>query len=76
MPEFNEQIIGSLETLIRLNALLLAEGKKQYEQIRLLALGGLKPTAIADILNTTRNTVNVALTNLRREGRISGGKKR
>jgi DNA-binding CsgD family transcriptional regulator len=75
MPKFGERIIDRLEVLIRLNSLLLTEGKKQTEQIRLLALGGIKPIEIADILNTTSNTVNVALSSLRRDGRVSGGRK-
>ena len=70
-------IADKLDTLIRLVASALTEGKKQSEQIRVLALAGIKPTQIADILATTPNTVNVALSALRREGQIpSGGKKR
>jgi hypothetical protein len=70
-------IADKLDTLIRLVAFVLIDDKKQTEQIRVLALAGIKPTKIADILVTTSNTVNVALSALRREGQIpSGGKKR
>jgi hypothetical protein len=64
-----------LDVLIRLVAFALTDGKRQNEQIRILTLAGLKPTQIADFLATTPNTVNVALSGLRREGKIPGGKR-
>ena len=77
MTDPNAEIVDKLDTLIRLVGLVLTDGKKQSEQIRFLALAGIKPTQIAGILVTTTNTVNVALSSLRREGKLpTGGKTR
>jgi DNA-directed RNA polymerase specialized sigma24 family protein len=61
---------GKLETkldlLIRLTAINLVSGKKQRDQIRLLALAEMSPIEIASVLGTTANTVNVALSSIRK----------
>lgn len=59
-------IAQKLDALIRLQVLKLAEGKNQTEQISLYSTAGLQPTAIAELLGTTPNTVRVILFNLRR----------
>jgi tRNA A22 N-methylase len=62
----------------RLLAIGLVNGKRQRDQIRLLSVAGMGPKEIADIIGTTPNTVNVALTALRKENKLNlkseGGK--
>ena len=61
-----EAIATKLDTLIRLVAMALCEGKPQKDQIALLHSAGLQPKAIAGMLDTTPNTVSVALSSLRK----------
>jgi hypothetical protein len=63
-----QELSQQLETLIRLNAVALAEGRKRRDQIRLLSAAGLSPKAIAELIGTTANTVSVELSAIRREG--------
>lgn len=65
MPE------DKLDMLIRLTAITLADGKKQKDQVRLLSLAGMSPKEIAVLIGTTPNTVNVALTTLRKAKRMN-----
>jgi DNA-binding NarL/FixJ family response regulator len=66
-----------LDLLIRLVALSLADGKRQSDQILLLSRAGLTPREVADLLDTSANTVSVELSRLRRLGVIkSPGKRR
>lgn len=65
----NEQfteILNKLDMLTRLVALNLLEEKKQQEQIILLKRVGLEPKEIAEMLDTTPNTVRVTLSKLRK----------
>lgn len=55
-----------LDLLIRLTAVNLVLGRKQRDQIRLLAVAGMSPVEIAGLLGTTPNTVNVALSSIRK----------
>lgn len=77
----DEEVANKLDSLIRLIAIGLCEGKTQKDQIALLASAGLQPKAIAEILGTTSNTVSVALSNLRkgkakvRSARVKGAQK-
>jgi len=75
MSKDERPILEKLDQLIQLVAIGLIENKKQRDQIRLLALAGIKPVRIAEILCTTSNTVNVALSNLRSEGELPKGGK-
>ena len=69
MPELDSSVISNkLDTLIRLIALLIIDGKPQNDQIRLLAQGGLYPKEIAEILGTTSNTVSVTLSQQKKDG--------
>jgi len=61
-----EILIQKFDTLIKLNALILIEGKNQKEQIVLLSKVGFAPKEIANLIGTTPNTVRVALTNIRK----------
>lgn len=65
---------ADLRVLRRLLALSLVDGKKQKDQIRLLAVAGLDRHEIAELLGTTALTVSVAISNMRREGAIRGKK--
>ncbi len=68
--EVGESILKELR-IIRM--LLVAErtiGSTQKESIAILARAGLGPTEIADTLGTTPNTVNVALSGLRKAGKL------
>ncbi len=67
-----------IDLLVRLFAVNLVNGRSQREQIRLLAIAGMGPKEIATLLGTTPNTVNVALSTLRKRGGLKlsseGGK--
>ncbi|MCH7666211.1 MAG: hypothetical protein IH936_09835 [Acidobacteria bacterium] len=65
-PEVS-QLVARLDILVRLDALNLVAGKKQGEQIALLSAAGLAPKEIAEILETTPNTVRVRLSNFRKQ---------
>ena len=64
------EISGKLDTLIKLMAASITVGKKQIDQIRILYCAGITPKQVAEMLGTTGNTVNVALSNLRKKGII------
>jgi CRP-like cAMP-binding protein len=59
----------------RLLALSLVDGKKQREQIRLLAAAGMDRNEIAELIGTTANTVSVAISTLRKERKLHGRRK-
>ncbi len=62
------ELSAKLDILIRLSALnVVKDMKPQKEQIRTLSDAGFGPSEIADILKTTSNTVNVALSAIRKE---------
>jgi hypothetical protein len=60
-----------LDLLTRLVAIGLVNGKAQQEQVRLLSIAGMKPAEIADLIGTTGNTVNVALSVLRKSSKMN-----
>ncbi len=61
-----ELVLEKLDRLLRILTVDVTKGMKQNQQIALLDRAGFEPREIADLLGTTRNTVNVALTNLRK----------
>ena len=67
MQKAEEGIIASkLDTLIQLVAVALTENRNgQKEQIRVLALAGIAPLRIAEILGTSGNSVNGAIAKMR-----------
>ena len=66
-------VAAKLDTLIRLQATSMVERMgTQRERIAFLSKAGLGPTAIAEILGTTRNTVSVALAKMKK-GATSNG---
>ena len=67
MPKsIDELILAKLDSLLRIQTLSATKGMKQGEQIALLDRAGFQPKDIAELLGTTSNTVNVALSNMRR----------
>lgn len=67
MPKSTEQLVlEKLDQLLRVLAISVTKGMKQNEQIVLLDRAAFPPKEIANLLGTTRNTVSVALTNLRK----------
>ncbi len=63
------ELLAKVDVLIRLVALGICGEKTQREKIALLNSVGLGPTAIAEILGTTSNTVNVALSAMRKQAK-------
>ena len=61
-----ERIASALEKIAKLLALVALKGEKQRDQIATLSAIGYEPREMADILGTTRNTVSVALSNMRK----------
>jgi DNA-binding NarL/FixJ family response regulator len=67
MPKtFEDLVLTKLDNLLRVLTLGVTKGMKQSEQIIVLDRAGFPPKEIADLLGTTGNTVNVALSNLRK----------
>ena len=67
MPDSEVQEVSrKLDTLIRLLAFSLIEGRKKKDQLLLLSKAGFQPRHIAEMLGTTPNTVRVALSNIRK----------
>jgi len=62
---------NKLDLLIRLSAINLVAGRKQRDQIRLLSVAGMAPGEIADLIGTTSNTVNVALSSIRKSNEMN-----
>lgn len=60
-----------MDVLIRLMAISLVNGKRQRDQVRLLSLAGMGPKEIAELIGTTPNTVNVSLSQLRKEKKMN-----
>ncbi len=61
--------------LANLLALLLVQERKQPEQIALLNRAGFRPSEIAGLLGTTRNTVSVQLSNQKRSRTVAKPRK-
>ena len=70
MPNKDDELNRS-DLHTRLIAIGLVNGRPQKEQIRLLSIAGMGPTEIADLIGTTSNTVNVALSSLRKSGKMN-----
>src|SRR5215467_3854709 len=66
------RIESKLDQMIRLAALQMTSGIKQTLAIELLASAGLDRRLIADLLNTTPNTVSVTLSTSKAKARGAG----
>ena len=73
--QLDQEWKANLAVIRRLLALSVVDGKKQREQIRLLALAGLDRHEIAGLIGTTPLTVSVEISNMRKKG-VLGVKKR
>jgi CRP-like cAMP-binding protein len=62
----NNEISQRLDLLIRLTAVSILSGKQQKEQVELLGRAGLAAKDIASLVGTTRNTVSVALSRMKK----------
>jgi DNA-binding CsgD family transcriptional regulator len=73
--DHSRELLQRLDKIARLIAVSIIADRKQRDQIRILWRAGLQPKEIADLLGTTRNTVSVELSAMRRAGRtrISAG---
>jgi hypothetical protein len=72
VPTEDKQDLGKkIDALTRLVAIGIVNGKRQRDQIRLLSIAGMNPSEIADLLGTTPNTVNVALSGMRKGNRLN-----
>jgi DNA-directed RNA polymerase specialized sigma24 family protein len=75
MPKsFEELMLAKLDSLLRIQVVSATKGLKQGEQIALLDRAGFQPKDIAESLGTTSNTVNVALSKMRKGKSKKGGR--
>ena len=70
--DYEQKLESELRIIRRLLALSLIEGKKQREQIKLLASAGLDRHEIAELVGTTAGTVSVEMSNLKKQGTRRG----
>jgi DNA-binding CsgD family transcriptional regulator len=61
----DEQIVDKLDQILRILSIQIAADKSLTERARLLKLAGLENQAIADVLNTSVETVRTLTSNLR-----------
>ena len=71
-PNPDTTVESELKVVSRLIALSLIDGKKQREQIALLATAGMDRHEIAELVGTTANTVSVEISNLKKNRRARG----
>ena len=65
----DEQILLKLDQILRVLGIQVAADKSITERARLLKLAGLENQAIADVLNTTVQTIRSLTSNLRSKTR-------
>jgi len=61
----NDTVVRQLERIANLLGLLVTHGKPQVEQIAVLSGAGYSSAEIAQLVGTTRNTVSVALSQMK-----------
>jgi CRP-like cAMP-binding protein len=66
--DYEQKRESELRIVRRLLALSLIDGKKQREQIKLLASAGMDRHEIAELVGTTAGTVSVEMSNLKKQG--------
>ena len=62
----DKEILQTQKEIVSLLAVLVRRGVMQSTVIQEMGNAGISPTRIAELLNTSRNTVNVALSNTRK----------
>jgi hypothetical protein len=67
MSNTNDDVIRRLDALIRLTAITMFKDKSQKEKIAVLNLAGLTPKEIAEFLDTTPNSVSVAISMMKKD---------
>jgi DNA-binding NarL/FixJ family response regulator len=67
MSNTNDDVIRRLDALIRLTAIAMFKDKSQKEKIAVLNLAGLTPKEIAEFLDTTPNSVSVAISMMKKD---------
>jgi len=72
MQDSDQKLESELRIVRRLVALSLIDGRKQREQIKLLAAAGMDRHEIAELVGTTAGTVSVEMSNLRKRGARRG----
>ena len=65
--QFRKELLVRLDALIKLTTISSMKDQTQKEKIVLLDSVGFGPKQISEILNTSSNTVNVALSNIRKK---------
>jgi CRP-like cAMP-binding protein len=70
--DYEQKLESELRIVRRLLALSLIDGKKQREQIKLLAAAGMDRHEIAELVGTTAGTVSVEISNLRKQKVLHG----
>lgn len=65
----DEQIVEKLDQILRVLSIQVGADKSLTERARLLKLAGLENQAIADILNTSVETIRTLTSNLRNRRR-------
>jgi CRP-like cAMP-binding protein len=70
--DYEQKRESELRIIRRLLALSLIDGKKQREQIKLLASAGMDRHEIAELVGTTAGTVSVEMSNLKKQGTRRG----
>lgn len=71
---FEDDILKSLKTIIKLLTISSMKEESQKKKILLLDNTGFSPREIADLLDTTPNTVSVALHNMKKKDSNSNQK--
>jgi DNA-binding NarL/FixJ family response regulator len=67
MSNTNDDVIRRLDALVRLTAISMFKDKSQKEKIAILNLAGLTPKEIAEFLDTTPNSVSVAISMMKKD---------
>lgn len=67
----NDEILEELRRITKILAKTATIDQTQKEQIKTLSEIGFQPKEIADLLGTTRNTVSVALSEMRKSKKSS-----
>jgi uncharacterized spore protein YtfJ len=75
MRNNEEQILEKLDQILRVLALQVASDKSITEGARLLKIAGLDNQTIADVLNTTPQTIRAVTANLRKHKKVSAKEK-
>ena len=66
MPKsYNEQIIEKLDLILRVLSIQIGTDKSITERARMLKMAGLDNQAIADVLNTSVQSIRTLTSNLR-----------